>query len=340
MTDLRWTIEPIEALERYATDWDTINRSYDDFTLMSYDFFSEAVKYLTEKPLKLAICHRKQEIVCISIIEKVCFGVSRTFQPSQSPLGAWIQSPAIPTQLLIKTLAQKLHRLPLGFSITQQDPNINSLNLSDISECKKLSYIETGSLNSVDDFDKFWESRGKNLRQNTNKAINRLNKEDEALSFKIINNKQDVDVAIDIYAQLESSGWKSDENTAITPENNQGLFYKNLFKKLADSKSVIIYQLLLGDKIIASDLTIISKGRTVILKTTYDEKFKRFSPATVLRKLQFEYIFKSENIKKIEFYGKMMDWHYRWTHETREMYHLNWLSTLGKYSKKIRGKIK
>ena len=150
----------------------------------------------------------------------------------------------------------------------------------------------------------------------------------------------DIDEAIEQYGKLESSGWKSGTNTAITPDNDQGRFYKSLFGKLAHNKQTIIFQLFLGDTIIASDLTLLSNQSIIILKTTYDENYKRFSPATVLRKFQFEKIFNAPQISQIEFYGKMMDWHYRWTNDTREMFHLNWLSKTGKAIKSIREKIK
>ena len=76
---------------------------------------------------------------------------------------------------------------------------------------------------------------------------------------------------------------------------------------MAHNKQTIIFQLFLGDTIIASDLTVLSNQSIIILKTTYDENYKRFSPATVLRKLQFEKIFNDPQISQIEFYGKMMD---------------------------------
>ncbi|MDO6454479.1 GNAT family N-acetyltransferase [Neptunomonas phycophila] len=340
MKDLGWNIEPVSNLAKFSEDWNRLNSVHGGFILLDHLFFSEAVSHLAENPLQLAICYQGEHVVCITIVEKVRFGISRTFQPSQSPLGAWIQNPTIPTQLLIKSLAKKLHWWPLGFSITQQDPKLECLNLTQSQECNTLPYIETGSLQSTENFDTFWESRGKNLRQNTNKAVNRLNKESGTLLLKVITDPDDIDEAIEQYGKLESSGWKSGTNTAITPDNDQGRFYKSLFRKLAHNKQTIIFQLFLGDTIIASDLTVLSNQSIIILKTTYDENYKRFSPATVLRKFQFEKIFNDPQISQIEFYGKMMDWHYRWTNDTREMFHLNWLSKTGKAIKSIREKIK
>jgi hypothetical protein len=43
----------------------------------------------------------------------------------------------------------------------------------------------------------------------------------------------------------------------------------------------------------------------------------------LLREEAFRYIFATEQFKSIEFYGRQMDWHKKWTSDTRSMYHLN-----------------
>ena len=67
----------------------------------------------------------------------------------------------------------------------------------------------------------------------------------------------------------------------------------------------------------------------VILKTTYDESYKNLSPAFLMRQDQFRRLFEdNENainqnaISRIEFYGKVMEWHTRWTENVRTLYHL------------------
>lgn len=37
----------------------------------------------------------------------------------------------------------------------------------------------------------------------------------------------------------------------------------------------------------------------------------------------FSEIFNEEHFKYIEFYGKVMEWHTRWSDEIRQMYHIN-----------------
>ena len=61
----------------------------------------------------------------------------------------------------------------------------------------------------------------------------------------------------------------------------------------------------------------------MILKTTYDETVKTSSPAALMRQEAFKALYDSKRTKRIEFYGKIMEWHSRWSDEARTMYHIN-----------------
>jgi len=61
----------------------------------------------------------------------------------------------------------------------------------------------------------------------------------------------------------------------------------------------------------------------VVLKTTYDESLRAVSPASLLRFAYFRALFDEGAIRSIEFYGKVMDWHLRWTSDVRTLYHVN-----------------
>lgn len=41
-----------------------------------------------------------------------------------------------------------------------------------------------------------------------------------------------------------------------------------------------------------------------------------------MRHDQFKHIFDEGRIRRIEFYGKVLEWHTRWTNDTRTLYHL------------------
>jgi hypothetical protein len=38
----------------------------------------------------------------------------------------------------------------------------------------------------------------------------------------------------------------------------------------------------------------------------------------------FRGLFAEQSVRRIEFFGKLMDWHTRWTGEVRTLYHVNY----------------
>jgi hypothetical protein len=60
----------------------------------------------------------------------------------------------------------------------------------------------------------------------------------------------------------------------------------------------------------------------VVLKTCYDESIKSYSPASLLREAELQLFFKEGLIKRIEYFGRMMDWHSKLTDQKRTLHHL------------------
>ena len=78
------------------------------------------------------------------------------------------------------------------------------------------------------------------------------------------------------------------------------------------------------EQLVAMDLCIEGDDYIVILKTTYDESIGNMtSPALLMRQEAFAQLFAEPRLQRIEFFGKIMEWHVRWSNESRTMYHLN-----------------
>jgi hypothetical protein len=84
-----------------------------------------------------------------------------------------------------------------------------------------------------------------------------------------------------------------------------------------------IFRYRFGDQVVAMDLCIERAGVLVVLKTTYDEAVKVVSPATLMRYEIVKRLFDEGRLTRVEFYGKAMEWHLRWTSDLRTLYHLN-----------------
>jgi hypothetical protein len=78
-----------------------------------------------------------------------------------------------------------------------------------------------------------------------------------------------------------------------------------------------------GTEGVAADLCIDNGPLVVVLKTAYDERLKSVSPSTLMRQDEFAAWWAEGRFKRIEFYGKTMEWHTRWTASERTLYHCN-----------------
>ena len=107
------------------------------------------------------------------------------------------------------------------------------------------------------------------------------------------------------------------DGTAIHPDNEQGRFYRAMLEAFCSAGAGRIYRYRFGDRVVAIDLCIEGGGALVILKTTYDESIKTISPAFLMREESFRGLFGERRLKRIEFFGKLMEWHTRWTDDIR-----------------------
>lgn len=314
---------PISSFEQYASAWDALNASGPNTPVLCTSFVKSLLKHFGSGKEQLVVFGDNNNPTCISIITKDRFGSFITFQPSQAPIGLWIQDKTVSTTELLATLFKKLPFTTMVFGLTQQDPDLieRPTNSGRIST---LDYIDTGRVSLDKSFDEYWAERGKNLRQNLNRQRNRLEREGVIRTLKTITEPDQVTNAIIKYGELETAGWKSGQGTAIHIDNSQGKFYSEMMQQFCESNNGFIYQYFYDDELVATDLCIRNDNQLIILKTTYNEEISTSSPAMLMRKESFIPIFEEKHSKTIEFYGKIMNWHTKWTKEIRTMYHINY----------------
>ena len=319
---MTWHLYPLAEFKHYRESWDSLNRQGANTPLLSSDFVIPLLDYFSSGKEKLAIYSNSQNPAAMAIVTRTKFGVWETLQPSQSPLGLWLQDTASSTTALLSQLRKALPFPTLLIGITQQDPKL--LTRPEQSQgLSTLDYIQTAHVAVNGSFEDYWSQRGKNLRQNLNRQRNRLEREGIKPSLKIITAADEIPQAIIEYGKLESAGWKSAGGTAIHIDNNQGKFYRDMLINFCQHNDTLIFQYYYDDQLVTTDLCIKDKHSLIILKTTYDEAITTSSPALLMRQDSFKYIFDEHLVDTIEFYGKVMDWHTKWSDKIRIMYHIN-----------------
>ena len=317
-----WTLYPIQEFQTYKEQWDQLNQHTFRAPTLDSAFVVPALKHLSSGNEKLALYGNPQQPIAAAILQKDKFGAWSTFQPSQNPLGCWLQDQTTDTEMLTKKLIKKIPGLCLVIGITQQDPNLQPLPPQ--SSClSTIDYIRTARVPASGSFEDYWAARGKNLRQNLRRQRNRLTKEQTEINLKCITDADQIRDAVTAFGVLESAGWKNQSGTAVNANNAQGRFYTEMLEAFCRKNQGRIYQYWYDEKLVSSELCITGGDEIIILKTTYDETIKTSSPTMLMRKEVFEMIFSEAGLSSIEFYGSVMDWHTKWTDDIRTMYHTN-----------------
>lgn len=324
---MNWHLYPIAEFKQHIKSWNELNSNGVNTPLLSSDFIMPLLEQFSTGKELLAIHGSPNQPDAMAILTKPKLAVWETLQPSQAPLGLWLQNKTLETGTLLSQLRKALPFPTLLVGITQQDPDLLP-RPEKCSNLKTLDYIQTARVSVNGSFQDYWSQRGKNLRQNLNRQRNRLKREEIQTTLKIITVPEEIRQAIIDYGRLESAGWKNSGGTAIHIDNEQGKFYCDMLTNFSQNQNALIFQYYYDDNLVATDLCIKDADSLIILKTTYDETITASSPAMLMRQEAFEYIFNTNLAKRIEFYGKVMDWHTKWSDEIRTLYHVNFFGII------------
>jgi hypothetical protein len=331
---MSWKFEPAkERFNSLTSLWDTFNFARGNHILLDSRFVAPLLSHFADGEVLLghdADSYNPGAALLVSRGE----GQWETFQPSQAPIGLFVLSTPDVDGETLRGLTRKLPSYALELSVLQQDPDYSCVPLAESRPgLERLEYIQTARITMTGTFEEYWKQRGNNLRHNLARRRRRM--VERQLKGELVARRAPGEVADAIreYGQLESGGWKAKDGTAVNANNAQGRFYREVFESFCESGEGVIYQFRVDGRIVASDLCLHRNGMLVVLKTAYDEAFNEFSPALMMREDIMKQIFAENQVRVIEFYGRVMEWHTRWSNEIRTLYHVNclrhpWLAPL------------
>ena len=318
---LRWRFIPVARFEEIAPHWQRLALKRTTAPFLQLEFIEPLLHQFSDGREQIAIAERYGEVSALAVLSPPARGRRNSFQPSQLPLGSIVLDEHLAVETALDTLTRQLPVSALVVGFTQLDaamyPRPQATATLTVGD-----YIQTGWVAVAGTFAEYWETRGKNLRQNIRKQRRKLLEDGANTRLEILRGQASVAAAIEDYGKLESSGWKASGGTAIHPGNAQGRFYREMLERFCSIDRGCIYRYSISGKVVAVDLCVESETTLVILKTTYDETIKTLSPAFLMREEAFARIWDEGRIQRIEFFGKLMDWHKRWTDKARDVYHL------------------
>ena len=322
MIRMLWSFFPAREFERLAPEWDRLALACGDVPFLHSRFIAPLLAEFAGERSLLASCADQRGVVAMTIVAPKGGTAWQTWQPSQLPLCPWVMRRGDDVGALGESLLRALPGFALHLGLTQLDPHLVSRPTA--GACiETLDYIETGWIAIEGAFDDYWSARGKNLRTNMRKQRKKLQTDGVAPALELCSRREDMAAAVADYGTLESAGWKASLGTAIHPDNAQGRFYRSMLENFAAVGSACVYRYRFGEKVVAVDLCVRTPAMLVVLKTTYDESIRTLSPAFLLREDALRTIFGDAQGSRVEFYGKMMDWHTHWTRQVRTLYHVN-----------------
>lgn len=322
---MSWTVMPASQFGVQMARWETLHATGAASPLLAADFVAALLASFADGRELLAWHDTDGITDAMTVLSPGGFGVWHTFQPSQAPVGLWLQRDDGAPGPLLRPLLARLPGPALLVGLTQCDPALMA-RPADAACLRTADYIRTAriTMRGAGGFDAFWEARGKNLRSNLKKQRNRLRQEGVTPRLDICRAPEQMAQAVADYGRLEGSGWKAAGGTAVDAANTQGHFYRAMLEAFAARGAASVYRYWFGDQLAAMDLCVEGGDCIVVLKTAYDEQLAgQLSPALLMREEACRQLFDDERFARIEFYGRVMEWHLRWTDEVRTMYHLN-----------------
>lgn len=324
---MSWSLVPAACFSDYAATWAGLNTAGPAAPLLAPEFVLPLLTEFGSGNEWLALWHQDNDIAVMTIVCPRRPGVWETFQPSQAPVTLWLERPgAIAPEALPYLLDALIRTLPGGalmLGMTQRDPAVSPQPPTG-ERITVMPYLDTARVALQGEFADYWSRRGKNLRTNMKKQRARLLKEGITTRLQVTRDAAGMAAAVADFGRIESAGWKSREGTSVHLNNAQGRFYRSMLEGMAKRGAASAYRYWFDDRLVAVNLCIESEDSVIIVKTTYDEALgNQYTPAFLLLEELCQHWFAEHRFNALEFYGKVMEWHRRWSDEVRTMYHVN-----------------
>lgn len=321
---MSWTLhKAATAFESHQTRWDELNRMTGGNVLLDSRFVALLLRYFGTDRTFLAVDEGPGGSG-MALVECRRPGFWQTFQPSQAPLGLIVLADSERAKDQMRRLIRTLPGFALEFAVLQQDSASSVFRgVPESAAVCVQKHIETAWIPVRGNFQDYWKSRRRDLVDNLARRTRRLERDGIGWEFRMVRDPDGVAAAIQEYGRLESSGWKAGEGTAVSAENEQGMFYRDVLHSACQRGEGIIYQILFEGRAVASQLGLARNGMLVLVKMAYDEEYRSHSPGYLLQYKILESAFEGHEIQAVEFYGKVNPgWTDKWADEVRPIFHI------------------
>ncbi len=319
---MNWSVRPLGEFPALCSEWQRINAAAWDTPLLQPRFVTPLIEEFATGEEVVATLRNGAGPEAMGIFRRAGRFGWQTFQPAVAPLGAWVCGAGVEIEAALRDLAGALPGINLVVALSQQDPSLFP-RPGDRGTIRSFDYIPTARIEVQGAFEDYWRQRGKNLRHTVKRQRNKLGRDGVRTRFEIVTEPGAMAGAVRDYGAMESAGWKGEAGSSVHGDNRLGRFYRRVLEDFAERGQAEVWRYWYDDRLMATDLCIHHAGTVIILKTTYDESERATSPAHLMRHEALADIFDNERFRRIEFYGRVKDWHTKLTSDVRTMFHVN-----------------
>ncbi len=214
---------------------------------------------------------------------------------------------------MLAELVRAVSPVNLAIDLPCQDPYFTPIGADETSlPVVRKDHAHTICVKLDGTFDEFWKSRSRNLRSSVGRRRKKVEKDGVEISFVRRSSGKEMADAVRRFGEIESRSWKGEAGTAVHASNVQGRFYASVMERFAQKDKASIYELYFDDELVAVELGILSDHMVVLLKTTFDDKWSKYSPGRLLLYELLNEEFRLRRVPVVEFYtnadGNELSW--------------------------------
>jgi Acetyltransferase (GNAT) domain len=317
---LRWELGENGDFETGLAEWKKLHAAYKLPVLINEKSLKVALVNFGKGDERFAFGFQSGVLTVVTVIQSAHSSKYWLFQPEQAPLCFYIAPSDRDIILDLRSLLQALPIWALALEIHALDDVLFPFHASHLANRIEHKY-ETAFIelpDSLVDYSAKLSARFQHdLRRRTRKAEAELG----AISFSVGKTPGEIPALVDLYADMESAGWKAQTGTALVRGGKQAKFYSDWLNALSEDGNAAIFTLNIGDKPAAMRLCVFDHTAMYVLKVSHNEALKVYGPGALHmhRLIQQVYANGSEFPRKIEYYGKLAESQKQWMTGTRSI---------------------
>ncbi|HEX2096861.1 MAG TPA: GNAT family N-acetyltransferase [Solirubrobacterales bacterium] len=206
--------------------------------------------------------------------------MANTHSPVFRPLA---RDEAAREQLLGAVLAEGASELRL-IALPEGDPSLERLRAA--GGAPMQAAFEAGQVSPLVETSGSFEDWRKRSKPRWGAPLERFRRKmgrDYEAVTSIVEAPADLDAELEEGFRVEASGWKGEQGTAILSAPETHAFYLAVARAFHARDELRLSRIVLDGRTAAFDLCLLHGGRLYLLKTGFDESFRRLAPGLVMR---------------------------------------------------------